>query len=62
MWNGFEKVTRHCAKIGATVLLEWPRYCAYWKEPRVSSFLRGMKFGYADLDGCMYGLIYTRSS
>ncbi|MFM7984222.1 MAG: hypothetical protein ACKPKO_33360, partial [Candidatus Fonsibacter sp.] len=30
LWNGFERVVRHCAKIGATVLLEWLRYCAYW--------------------------------
>ncbi|MFM7986598.1 MAG: hypothetical protein ACKPKO_45515, partial [Candidatus Fonsibacter sp.] len=62
LWNGFERVVRHCAKIGATVLLEWPRYCAYWGEPKVSSFLREMRFGYNDFDGCMYGLISTRQS
>eukprot|EP00969_Alexandrium_andersonii_P363622 15462342-Alexandrium_andersonii.AAC.1 len=37
-------------------MLAWPRACAYWQEPRISSFLHGMGFVYADFDGCMYGL------
>ena len=62
LWQGFEIVVRHCAKVGATVLLEWPRYCAYWREPKVSSFLREMNFRFANFDGCMYGLVSTRKS
>ena len=49
-------MARHCAKVGATVLLEWPRYDHYWKEPRVAKFLEELKFRFCDFDGCMYGL------
>ena len=56
LWVNFEKLARHCANVGATVLLEWPRYNDYWKEPRVASFLQELGFKYTDFDGCMYGL------
>ncbi|MFM7981845.1 MAG: hypothetical protein ACKPKO_21255, partial [Candidatus Fonsibacter sp.] len=62
LWTGFERVVRHCADIGASVLLEWPRYCSYWGEPKVSSFLRDMNFSYTDFDGCMYGLVSVKDS
>ncbi len=38
LWESFEQVVKHCRKVGATVLLEWPRYCSYWQEKRVSHF------------------------
>ena len=62
LWKGFERVVRHCANIGASVLLEWPRYRSYWSEPKVSSFLREMNFSYTDFDGCMYGLVSVKDS
>ena len=39
LWGSFEKVVRHCRVVGATVMLEWPRFCDYWKEKRVAEFL-----------------------
>ena len=56
LWVNFEDMARHCARVGATVLLEWPRYNDYWKEPRVAKFLDDLKFRFCDFDGCMYGL------
>ena len=36
LWESFEQVVKHCRKVGATVLLEWLRFCEYWHEQRVS--------------------------
>eukprot|EP00969_Alexandrium_andersonii_P284565 12579933-Alexandrium_andersonii.AAC.1 len=30
----FERIARRCHAVGANVFLEWPRHCAYWREPR----------------------------
>ena len=53
-------MAKHCRKVGATVLLEWPRFCSYWQEARVSQFLKSMNFKYTDFDGCMHGLVSRR--
>eukprot|EP00969_Alexandrium_andersonii_P100819 4447233-Alexandrium_andersonii.AAC.1 len=37
-------------------MIEWPRFCSYWSEPRISDFLTELRFEFADFDGCMYGL------
>eukprot|EP00969_Alexandrium_andersonii_P246156 10877600-Alexandrium_andersonii.AAC.1 len=37
-------------------MIERPRYCSYWSEPRVADFLEELGFEHADFDGCMYGL------
>ena len=55
-WERFEQVVKHCRKVGATVFLELPRFCAYWQEQIVSQFLKDMNFKHTDFDGCMYGL------
>ena len=47
----------HALKVGARVLAEWPRRCAYWSENRVASFLTKHGFVFSDFDGCMYGLL-----
>ena len=57
LWGNFEKVVKHCRVVGATVMLEWPRFCDYWQEKKVSKFLAEMGFRFTDFDGCMYGLI-----
>ena len=62
LWESFEQVVKHCRKVGATVLLEWPRYCSYWQEKRVAQFLKDMKFKHTDFDGCMYGLVSKRGN
>ena len=43
-------------KVGAAVILEWPRGCSYWSEPRVHSFMQRLQGRFAEFDGCMYGL------
>ena len=43
LWESFEQVVKHCGKVGATVLLEWPRFCSYWQEKGVSQFLKDMQ-------------------
>jgi len=56
LWERFEQVVEHCVRVGAAVVLEWPAYNAYWKEPRVAGFLAKHNFQFARFDGCMYGL------
>ena len=36
--------------------MEWPRGCAYWREPRIADFLDSCGFRFTHFDGCMYGL------
>eukprot|EP00974_Lingulodinium_polyedra_P086708 8404745-Lingulodinium_polyedra.AAC.1 len=39
MWKNFESVLRHCRRVGATVFIEWPRSCDYWKHERIQRVL-----------------------
>ena len=32
LWEVSKKVVKHCRVVGATVMLEWPRFCDYWQE------------------------------
>ena len=50
-------MVKHCRAVGATVMLEWPRFCDYWQEKKVSELLAYMQFKFTDFDGCMYGLV-----
>ena len=59
LWAAFEIVAEHALKVGARVLVEWPRKCAYWKNDRVVRFLQKHGFKFADFYGCMYGLVAT---
>ena len=56
LWAGFEDIVQHCARRGAAVVWEWPRFCTYWKEVRVQKLIQKYGFKFADFDGCMYGL------
>ena len=38
-------------------IVELPRGCSYWHDPRMCDFLGKQGFSYADFDGCMYGLV-----
>ena len=60
LWAAFEVVASHALSVGARVLVEWPRKCAYWKNDRVVKFLSKHGFVFTDFDGCMYGLVATR--
>eukprot|EP00974_Lingulodinium_polyedra_P068103 6594999-Lingulodinium_polyedra.AAC.1 len=37
LWKNFVTVIEHCFKVGATVFIEWPRECAYWKDLKKSA-------------------------
>ena len=43
LWESFETVVKHCRVVGATVMLQWPRFCDYWQQKKVSEFLAEMK-------------------
>ena len=43
LWTAFELVVSHCREVGATVLLEWPRFCEYCREKKVYQFVLEMK-------------------
>ena len=60
LWAAFEVVATHALSVGARVLVEWPRRCAYWKNDRVVKFLSKHGFVFADFDGCMYGLVAVK--
>ncbi|MFM7978861.1 MAG: hypothetical protein ACKPKO_06055, partial [Candidatus Fonsibacter sp.] len=60
LWNSFERVAKHCHDVGATVLLEWPIFCTFWTEEKVSNFLRSLQFRFTVFDGCMYGIVSER--
>eukprot|EP00972_Heterocapsa_arctica_P078752 11612255-Heterocapsa_arctica.AAC.1 len=38
LWSVFETVAIPAIARGASIFVEWPRNCAYWKEPRVVAF------------------------
>ena len=59
IWKAFEEVAEHAIRMGARVFIEWPRGCAYWREPAVVRFLSKHRLQFADFDGCMYGLRAT---
>eukprot|EP00974_Lingulodinium_polyedra_P073962 7165293-Lingulodinium_polyedra.AAC.1 len=42
--------------MGATVFIEWPRSCEYWKGEGVVRTMTRYGFRYAEFDGFMYGL------
>ena len=60
LWTAFEIVASHALSIGARVFVEWPRHCAYWRQPNVVKFLQDHGFVNADFDGCMYGLVASK--
>lgn len=57
LWQSFEVVADHAIRVGASVFIEWPRGCAYWREPCVVNFLRKHDFKRTHFDGCMYGMV-----
>ena len=62
LWAAFEIVASHARSVGARVYMEWPRHCAYWRQPSVAKFLQQHGFINADFDGCMYGLVATKGA
>jgi len=43
-------------KHGGGVAIEWPRFCRYWQEPRVTRLIAELGLARADFDGCFFGL------
>ena len=44
LWERFEQVVKHCRKVGATVILEWPRFASIGMKTKCPNFLPQMKF------------------
>ena len=42
---------------GATIVIEWPRQCDYWRAPPVVAFLTRHGIGTSNFDGCMHGMV-----
>ena len=57
LWEKFQEAYKACAKRNFAVILELPRHCEYWKDPKVQSVLKDGKCQIHELDGCMYGLV-----
>ena len=57
LWSGFMAIAKHCKRVNAAVILEWPKNCEYWNEPAVREFLERLNLSYTEFDGCMYGLM-----
>ena len=57
LWDSFLIVAKHAISVKARILIELPRGCSYWHDPRMCDFLGKQGFSYADFDGCMYGLV-----
>ena len=34
LWAAFELVASHASAVGARVVIEWPRHCDSWRQPR----------------------------
>ena len=61
LWTRFEEIAKVVIPKGVAVFIEWPRGCRFWANTRVARFLNTYGFTFADFDGCMYGLIATKS-
>eukprot|EP00972_Heterocapsa_arctica_P017233 2546660-Heterocapsa_arctica.AAC.1 len=57
LWSVFEKVAIPAIARGASIFIEWPRGCAYWKYRKVVTFLNNYGFKFTDFYGCLYGLV-----
>ena len=61
LWGSFEKVVKHCRVVGATVMLQWPRFCDYWQQKKVSEFLAEMKSSsQISMGACMDLFAFTK--
>eukprot|EP00972_Heterocapsa_arctica_P034794 5121878-Heterocapsa_arctica.AAC.1 len=57
LWSAFERISTPAIARGASIFIEWPRGCKYWKERKVVAFLKKHKFRTTVFDGRMYGLV-----
>ena len=60
LWRRFEGVAAKCLDVGGVIVVEWPRRCDYWKEPRVQAFLAKHHLCSHVFDGCQYGVTSIR--
>ena len=57
LWKRLEEIASFAIPLGVAISIEWPRGCRYWTNSNVVRFLKKYGFKFADLDGCMYGLV-----
>ena len=57
LWERLEEIASLAIPLGVAIFIELPRGCRYWTNSNVVRFLEKYGFKFADLDGCMYGLV-----
>ena len=60
LWKRFEEIAKIVIPKGVAMFTEWPLGCRYWADTRVARFLNIYGVTFADVDGCMYGLVATK--
>ena len=61
LWKPAKALIEHAEKVGATWAVEWPSRNRYWREPLEPKFFAARAFYDALMDGCMHGLVATRT-
>lgn len=61
LWKSFVSVARQAIGRGATVVIEWPKACSYWRDSRVQQFVQKHSLTGAVVDGCRVELRSVRA-
>ena len=60
IWDNFVKLVKYCDDntddIPVSVVIEWPKGCSYWKNPKVVAFMEFRGLLKVSFDGCYFGL------
>ena len=56
LWTAFERGATIADRRGATVVMEWPKRCDYWKDKQVVRYLAEHGYSTASVHGCAVGL------
>ncbi len=50
------KLLEHCWNIGAFLLIEWPKSCAYWNDPDIVVWIARFQLQFTEFHGCQFDL------
>ncbi len=50
------KLLEHCWNIGAFLLIEWPKSCAYWNDPDIVVWIARFQLQFIEFHGCQFDL------
>ena len=57
LWKNSMRVVHEVVRKGGYVAIEWPKSCAYWREPEVCEAINSLGLQSVNFDGCMFGLV-----